>query len=433
VTLPPARPGPGTGGVPGRLARLPGLIRGNPAIVAIGVATTISMMGQGVISPVLPRFAREMGIGATTIGMVVGAFGFSRLFVNIPAGMAAERFGRTALMSCGLALVALGNVLIGLSDSVPALIAWRVVAGAGSAAFMTGAMGYVADISTPSNRGRLMSIQQGSLLLGVDIGPLIGGAVSDHWGLGAPFFLAGGLAGAAALWTAFRLPNRPASQGQHADAPARPEASAGTASRARSGDDRGMSDMFRVLRNPTFLLVGLFTFTVFLTRTGSRMTLVPLLTDERFSMSGTQLGLLFSVTATVNFVLVGPAGWLSDRFGRKAAMVPGILLAAVALLLFAWSGSVAAVFAAGVVIGIGQGIAGPSPAAYIADLAPAGRAAGTMALYRTFGDLGMVIGPAMLGLVAERYTLGAGLIANAALIALVAVLVAFFARETRRR
>jgi len=190
--------------------------------------------------------------------------------------------------------------------------------------------------------------------------------------------------------------------------------------------------MFRVLRNPTFLLVGLFTFTVFLTRTGSRMTLVPLLTDERFSMSGTQLGLLFSVTATVNFVLVGPAGWLSDRFGRKAAMVPGMLLAAVALLLFAWSGSVAAVFAAGVVIGIGQGIAGPSPAAYIADLAPAGRAAGTMALYRTFGDLGMVIGPAMLGLVAERYTLGAGLIANAALIALVAVLVAFFARETRR-
>ena len=403
-----------------------GLLRSNPAMVAIAVATAVSMMGQGVISPVLPRFARDLGIGATAVGMVVGAFGLSRLFVNVPAGVAAERFGRTALMSSGLAVIALGNVMVGLSESVLALVAWRIVAGAGSAAFMTGAMGYVADISTPANRGRLMSIQQGSLLLGVDIGPLIGGVVSDQWGLNAPFFLAGGLAAAAALWTAFRLPNRPVqSAGSHRGLGVVPAAS-------RPARDRDLSGAFRVLRDPTFLLVGLFTFTVFLTRTGSRMTLLPLLTDERFSMSGTQLGLLFSVIATVNFALVVPAGWLSDRFGRKAAMVPGILLSGVALLLFAWSGSVLAIFAAGVVIGVGQGIAGPSPAAAIADLAPPGRAAATMALYRTFGDLGMVIGPPLLGLMAERFTLGAGLVANAAFIGVVAALLAFAARETRR-
>ncbi len=66
-----------------------GLLRDNPAMVAISVATVISMMGQGVISPVLPRFARDLGMGATAVGMVVGAFGLSRLFVNIPAGVAA--------------------------------------------------------------------------------------------------------------------------------------------------------------------------------------------------------------------------------------------------------------------------------------------------------------------------------------------------------
>ena len=421
---------PGRGRAPGLRSRLtgpPSLLRDNPAMVAIAVATAISMLGQGVISPVLPRFARELGMGATAVGMVVGAFGLSRLFVNIPAGLAAERFGRTALMSSGLAVIGLGNVMVGLSDSVPALVAWRIVAGAGSAAFMTGAMGYVADISTPANRGRLMSIQQGSLLLGVDIGPLIGGTVSDYWGLSAPFFLAGGLAAAAALWTAFRLPNRPPPESPR---PAREERLDPAASRRVQGWD--LQGSLRILLDPTFLLVGLFTFTVFLTRAGSRMTLLPLVTDERFAMSGTQLGLLFSVIATVNFALVAPAGWLSDRFGRKTAMVPGILLSGTALLLFAWSGSVLGIFAAGVVIGVGQGIAGPSPAAAIADMAPPGRAAGTMALYRTFGDLGMVVGPPVLGLIAERFTLGAGLVANAAFIALVAVLVTFIARETRR-
>ena len=55
-----------------------------------------------------------------------------------------------------------------------------------------------------------------------------------------------------------------------------------------------------------------------------------------------------------------------------------------------------------------------------------------MALYRTFGDLGMVAGPVLLGLIAERFTLSHGLVANALLIGVVAALVAFLARETRR-
>ena len=55
-----------------------------------------------------------------------------------------------------------------------------------------------------------------------------------------------------------------------------------------------------------------------------------------------------------------------------------------------------------------------------------------MALYRTFGDLGMVIGPPLLGLVAERFTLGAGLVVNAAFIGIVAALLGLVARETRQ-
>ena len=56
-----------------------------------------------------------------------------------------------------------------------------------------------------------------------------------------------------------------------------------------------------------------------------------------------------------------------------------------------------------------------------------------MALYRTFGDLGMVVAPPVLGLIAERSSLGGGLVANAMFIGGVAILVAFVARETRRK
>ena len=395
-------------------------------MTAIALATTISMMGQGVIAPVLPAYARDFDVGTTSIGFVVAAFGFSRLFLNIPSGVLGAKYGRTVLMSIGLAITAIGNVGSGFAPEIIQLIAWRVLAGAGSAMFMTGAMAYVADISTPQNRGQLMSIQQGALLLGVDIGPPLGGFVADTWGLGWPFFMAGGLA-AAAVWTAFRLPNRP--PGWTPDAP--PAVSV-TASQVRS-QPGARSGTRTMLSNPTFIVVGLFTMMVFLTRTGSRQTLVPIIAVDEIEMSLTMLGVMLFVMTTINFFIVFPAGWLADRFGRKPVMVPGILLAGIGLLLFALAGDVTMMFIAAIIMGIGTGVAGPAPAAYIADLAPPGQTSLAMGLYRTFGDLGFIIGPIALGFIAETSGMATALHINVVLLVGIGIVLAFVAKETSGR
>ena len=395
-------------------------------MTAIALATTISMMGQGVVAPVLPAYARDFNVGTTSIGFVVAAFGFSRLFLNIPSGVLGAKYGRTVLMSVGLAITAVGNVGSGFAHEIVQLIAWRVLAGAGSAMFMTGAMAYVADISTSENRGQLMSIQQGALLRGVDIGPPLGGFVADTWGLAWPFFMAGGQA-AAAVWTAFRLPNRP--PGWTPDAP--PAVSV-TASQVRS-QPGARSGTRTMLSNPTFIVVGLFTMMVFLTRTGSRQTLVPIIAVDEIEMSLTMLGVMLFVMTTINFFIVFPAGWLADRFGRKPVMVPGILLAGIGLLLFALAGDVTMMFIAAIIMGIGTGVAGPAPAAYIADLAPPGQTSLAMGLYRTFGDLGFIIGPIALGFIAETSGMATALHINVVLLVGIGIVLAFVAKETSGR
>ena len=401
--------------------------RENRAMTAIALATTISMMGQGVVAPVLPAYAQDFDVGTTSIGFVVAAFGFSRLFLNIPSGVLGAKYGRTVLMSVGLAITAVGNVGSGFAPEIIQLIAWRVLAGAGSAMFMTGAMAYVADISTSKNRGQLMSIQQGALLLGVDLGPPLGGFVADTWGLAWPFFMAGGLAAAAAIWTVFRLPNRP---------PGWTPGGSPTVSVATSqigNQPRARSGTRTMLSNPTFLVVGLFTLMVFLTRTGSRQTLVPIIAIDEIEMSLTMLGVMLFVMTTINFFIVFPAGWLADRFGRKPVMVPGILLAGIGLLLFALAGNVTMMFIAAIIMGIGTGVAGPAPAAYIADLAPPGQTSLAMGLYRTFGDLGFVIGPIALGFIAETSGMTTALHINVVLLVGIGIILAFIAKETSGR
>lgn len=402
-------------------------IRDNRAMTAIALATTISMMGQGVIAPVLPQYASEYDVGTTSIGFVVAAFGFSRLFLNIPSGVLGAKYGRTVLMSVGLAITAVGNVGSGFAPEIVQLIAWRVVAGAGSAMFMTGAMAYVADISTRENRAQLMSIQQGSLLLGVDLGPPLGGFVADTWGLDWPFFMAGGLAAAAAVWTAFRLPNRP--PGWTRDGAAAVPVTASLA----NNQPETRSPTKTMLGNPTFIIVGLFTLMVFLTRTGSRQTLVPIIAVDEIEMSLTMLGVMLFVMTTINFFIVFPAGWLADRFGRKQVMVPGIFLAGIGLFLFTIAGSVPMMFFAAIIMGIGTGVAGPAPAAYIADLAPPGQTSLAMGLYRTFGDLGFIIGPIALGFIAETSGMATALNINVVMLVGIGILLAFVAKETAGR
>ena len=389
------------------------------------------MAGQGIISPVLPLFANEFGVGATAIGFVVGIFGLSRLFLNLPSGMIGERFGRRLLMCGGLVLGAAGLFLTGTASSIVFMALWRFVSGAGSAMYMTGAMSFIADVSTPGNRGRLMSLQQGSLLLGTDLGPIIGGFVAATLGYRWPFYMAGMLSGAAALWVVLRLPET-----RREPAAAQPVAAP---RKARRGWD--LRVVGRLLANPTFVLLSLFTMMVFFTRTGSRQTIMPLLAVDRAGMSATSLGFLFTFMTTINLLLVLPAGALTDRLGRKAVIMPGALVPVAGLSLFAWSSTMWLFFAGGALLGLGTGLIGPAPAAYAGDLSPDGKTGVTMGLYRTFGDVGFVVGPVLLGMIADTFRgrlasipgEGVALEVNAALILITAVLLVLLGKETAGR
>jgi MFS family permease len=414
--------------------RYTSLFRGNGAVLVICITTIISMLGQGIMSPVIPLFARQFGVSVAAVGFVVSAFGLSRLFLNLPSGMIGQRFGRRLLMTTGLSINALGLFLTGTADSVVVMALCRFLSGAGSAMYMTGAMSYIADISTPGNRGQLMSLQQGSLLLGVSLGPSLGGLIADSLGLRWPFFAAGILSSLAAVWIVTRLPRLNPGSGGAGEAAV--ERTPGRkAPRKPAWDFRVIGTL---LANPTFVLVSLFTLMVFFTRSGARHTILPLLAVEKVGMSATQLGLLITFMTIVNLALVLPAGALTDRFGRKAVILPGALFSIAGLSLFAWTTSFWAYFVAAIILGIGTGMIGPAPAAYAGDLSPAGKTGVTMGLYRTFGDIGLIMGPILLGYVADSFGdrfagisgKGIAMELTGVLLLLMAIVLVLFGKET---
>ena len=405
------------------IARATAPLREHERLLMISISTVLVMAGQGVIGPVLPLFARELGVSTSSIGLTLSAFGLARLLLNVPLGLLSDRRGRRLLLVGGPLVTAIGMIGSGTATDLIQLLVWRFIAGAGSAMYMTGAVIYLIDISTRENRARFIGTNQGALLLGVSIGPGIGGLIAELFGLRAPFYVVGGLALVAGVYAYFRLPE---TRGSSQERRAVTEAATLTGEKERR-------PWLRMMRSRNFLAVSLVTLAIFFTRTASWQTLVPLVGVSRLGMTPGSLGALFTGIALWNLVLITPAALAADRFGRKAMIVPSLCIGGSGLLVFAIAQSYPAFIVAAVLMGGGLALSGPAPAAFAADIAPPEARGLAMGLNRTTGDLGFVIGPPLLGILADATSFGWGLAANAALLVLVAFVFAFTAQEARSR
>jgi MFS family permease len=359
-------------------------------LLILSVSTTLVMLGQGIVGPILPLFARSFGVSTAAIGLTLSAFALARMLTNVPSGLVADRWGRRILLIGGPLITGAGSLMSAFATGLPSLLLWRFVAGAGSAMYMTGAVIVVTDIATNENRGRLLAINQSALLLGITLGPAIGGVVAQVFDLRAPFIVVAVAAFVAAGWNFLRVPETRGLQAQEGPRDTPDEHSAAIEMRP-----------LMLAFTANFMLIGLVSFGVFMGRSG-RQTIVPLLGREEIGLGEAAVGGAFALMALINLVMTLPAGAVVDRFGVKRAIVPSALISAAGFMLFGFAGGTVAFFAAAVVLGIGSGMLGPSPPAYIAAVAPDHMRGAVMGMFRTVGDSGFVIAPPLVGYLADH-------------------------------
>ena len=149
------------------------------------------MIGFGIIIPVLPFYAEEMGASPTQLGLLMAVYSLMQLIFAPFWGKLSDRIGRKPIMMVGIAGLSLSFFIQAMSTELWMLFAARIIGGILSSANMPTAMAYVADITTPENRGKGMGIIGAAVGLGFVFGPAIGGIFSKT-SMSMPFYLAGG-------------------------------------------------------------------------------------------------------------------------------------------------------------------------------------------------------------------------------------------------
>lgn len=383
------------------------------------VLVAINQLGFGAMIPSMPLYARSFGVPASAIGLAVGIYGLARFFVALPAGQLADRLGRRPTLAIGGLVSALGNLWCAWATGYPEFILARFVAGAGAGLIVTTGQVVLADISTPAERGRMISIYQGTFVFAVGIGPFPGGLLAEHFGLAAPFVAYGfaALGAAAVAWLAVSETRDLGRDGKPGSSGPRPPF---------------REQLARMTGQIGYLLVSVIVLMNAVVRTGGMFTIIPVLMTQRLSLSVGQIGFALMLGSVAGLCAAYPAGWLADRYGRKAVIVPSTVITGVSMVLFCLAPSYAWFILASLVWGVAISISGAAPAAYAADSAPPGMNATAMSIYRMTGDAGYVIGPLVLGLMVDIFGAVTALLTGAVLLVASGLAFALFAPETHR-
>lgn len=388
-------------------------------LVWMCVIIAVNQLGFGAIVPVLPLYAKTFDVSASAIGATIAVYGVARLVAGLPGGGLCDRIGRRPTMLIGGLISAVGSFGCVIARNYPEFLVARFLSGLGAGLVLTAGAIVLADISPPQRRGRMMSTYNGVFLFAVGIGPWPGGLLAGHFGLSAPFsvYAVASLIAGAIAWYAV------------------PETRDHAPSWKRESGGPRLSFLHQVglmSRNVGFMLVCLIGFTNAVVRTGAMFSVVPLLADSKLGLSAAQIGGGFALGSVLGLLASYPAGSLADRIGRKPVIVPAALMTGAALLGYCYASSFVWFAVASVFWGVASSINGAGPAAYVTDIAPPGMNAAAMSQYRVLADVGYVVGPIGLGLLADGQGAEATLLFCAALISLAGLLFARYAPETHR-
>jgi len=373
------------------------------------------MLGLFLILPVFAVHAMHLkgGDNHTLVGIALGTYGLTQGMLQIPYGMASDRYGRKRVIILGLILFALGSFVAAIGDNIYVIIAGRALQGAG--AISAPVMAFLSDLTREQHRTKAMAMVGSSIGLMFALSLVGSPLLYRYIGMGGIFILTGILALAAIWVVASVVPQEPVVKVEEHVEP------------ARLGD---------VLRNSQLLRLNFGIFSLHAVQMAI-FVVVPL---ALIGAGGLPVGEHWKIYLPVvlgSFVLMVPAIFYAEK---KDAIKP-VFLASIALMAAVQLGFAFSLhnFNALVILLLGFFVAfnilEASLPSLVSRTAPASAKGAALGVYNTTQSLGLFVGGAAGGWLMQHHGSAPVFMFGAALIALWAIAAATMRvpRRVRKR
>ncbi|MFT6169979.1 MAG: DHA1 family tetracycline resistance protein-like MFS transporter [Celeribacter sp.] len=298
-------------------------MRSRLPVIFIVATILIDGIGAGLIFPVLPDLILEvtgktLSEAAVWGGVLATGYAVMQFVFGPIVGNLSDRYGRKPILIAALFVLAIDYIIMALAGSIWLLLLGRVIAGLMAATYST-ASAFMADISKPHERERMLGIVGGAMGVGFALGPVIGGLLAGI-DTRAPFWVAGAMALANGIFGLLVMPETLPKNKRRAFSLSRANPLAALKSISALGGVRALLMVFFLYQVALFVYPAIWAF----------------FGREQFDFSTRDIGLtlfVFGVSMGVSqAVLVGP---IVDRFGPYKTAMCGMVLELVIFTTFA--------------------------------------------------------------------------------------------------
>jgi DHA1 family multidrug resistance protein-like MFS transporter len=350
---------------------------GKRTLVTLLSALFVAFLGIGIIAPIIPIYAVDLGATGVTLGFIIAAFSVSQGALQPVVGNLSDRKGRKRFLVAGLSIYAVVGIAYTLATSVEQLILIRLFNGVGSAMIAPIVMAYIGDLAPAGQEGKYMGMLNVALFAGIGAGPMLGGVFRDVLGINSTFYAMSALTAASlGLILAFLPPQR---------SDRRTQVTTGLLTKLR-----------RMLRNRR--VVG-----VLLPRMGTMIIMIPtlaflpILMDQLMGATGIEIGIVISARTIVNAGLQTPFGRMADRHSKVALILTGCLIASICVFLMPFAADFLQLVLLSVCMGIGEALVWPTLGAIAVEEGHRYGQGSIMGVFNLAMSVGILIGSLVAG------------------------------------
>ena len=322
---------------------------------------------------ILPLYVKAIGGTPFQIGLIIGLFAFVAMLSRPPAGWMIDTRGVRIVLVLGMLVFVIASFAYMAAHSVVTILIVRLFHGLGMGLFPTAATVVVAQVTPPTRRGEAMGWFGIANGLGFMLGPGLGSPLAAWLGFPA-LFTASGLAAAAGLGCLLAIPN--------------------TSQTLRPTERLPrIADLFsRPALLPSILVLALCI------PYGTLISFLPLISLAR---GLTNAGAAYTVFAGAVLAIRAKAGSVSDRRGRGAVIIPGLLIEALAFLLLGLTADWVSVLGGAALYGVAFGSVQPALLALTVDRVRTEDRGKAMATFYTAWEFGIAVGSSGAGLILQ--------------------------------
>lgn len=344
----------------------------------MALATYFFWISLYLYVPVLPLHARELGANLEMVGIVIAAYAIGQLLLRIPIGIGSDIIGRKPFAVGALILSVLGAIWLALAPDPWSLFAARALTGVAAAGWVALSVLF-ASYYPAAKTSRAMAIIMSVNTLSLVTATFVGGIVADYFGNSSTFWGAAGIgvAGALLLLSA-------------------PEPRIAAATRY------SRNALISVLKTPLLLRVSAIAITAQFVTFGVNFSFLPV-HAENLGASKSEVGYITTVGLLAAVVGTVASAWIFKKWGPTTAIIVASIVTLISLVMMTVTTDLMTLGALQVLNGFGRGIMNTVLISIVLLSAPTALRATAMGSYQALYAIGMLLGPAASGPIAEAF------------------------------